>query len=68
MGKITKSDIKSYIRSNGIKCLNPECSGNDLQGGPVEIDGGEAWQEVTCSECGRMWTDIYKLSGVSNIN
>ena len=45
----------------GVHC--PRCNGTDLYGGPVDIDNGEALQEITCTDCKSTWTDLYKLTG-----
>lgn len=41
----------------------PMCGGIHLDAGPVEIDGADAYQEVTCSSCGAAWNDLYRLTG-----
>ena len=33
-----------------------------IEGGPVQIDGNEAWQPVWCTECDVHWTEIYRAS------
>lgn len=66
--QITDEQEKSYVNNNGIKCLNPECNNNDLHGGPIEIDGPIATQNITCPECNWTWTDIYKLTGIDRDN
>ena len=44
---------------NGI-C--PECSSEEIEGDSVEIEDGEAIQEVTCIHCNAIWYDVYKLT------
>jgi hypothetical protein len=41
-----------------------ECpNGHDtIEGGPVQIDGTEAWQAVSCLTCNTTWTEIYRAS------
>lgn len=57
-------ETRRYVNHKGIRCLNPKCSCKDLHGDSVEIDGGEATQEVTCPECNKSWIDVYTLSDV----
>ena len=53
---------RQYVNVSGQLC--PVCrSGDALEGGGVEIDDGEATQEVTCSNCCSTWTDVYNLVG-----
>ena len=55
-----------YVNSRGQVC--PVCySQSSLEGGPVEIDGGVAVQEVTCEVCGSSWNDLYELYGYSEL-
>lgn len=59
---LTPDQIQAYIDSRGATC--PFCGASDLEGGPVQIDGGTAWQSVTCPECGGCWDDLYALTGI----
>lgn len=59
---ITSEQEKKYIASGGVVC--PFCGGEDIGGGFVNIEAGTAWQHVTCGECDRAWTDVYKLDRV----
>ena len=54
---------KKYIEAGGVECLYCGSSAG-LEGGSIDIEFGEAHQEITCSECGRDWVDSYKLVGV----
>lgn len=50
---------QEYIKRFG-HC--PYCeSDTNIEGGLVEIDGNEAFQDVKCAKCGGEWTDIYQL-------
>jgi len=54
---------KKYIENMGVSC--PFCCDcMNLEGGPVEVDAGEAWQEIKCTSCGEEWTDLYTLTGI----
>lgn len=65
---VTNEQEEAYVAKKGIRCLNPDCDNEDLNGGPVEINGDTAFQNVTCVECDWSWTDIYKLAGVDRDN
>lgn len=70
--KLPAEDLKKYIERRGTICLNKDCTSHkegvyDIEGGSIEIDGDEAWQEVSCSDCGWEWTDCYKLYTVVNV-
>lgn len=57
--KITTSE--EYARTGGVCC--PVCGEHAIEGGPIEIDAGGAWQNITCTECESTWTDQYNLCG-----
>ena len=57
---------KEYLEAKGTFC--PFCKGDDITGGPVEIDDGYALQEVTCVDCHATWQDQYKLKFVVKVN
>jgi hypothetical protein len=63
---MTMSDAE-YVGKKGIAC--PACGQSDqpLEGGPVEVDEGVAWQEVTCPVCGASWGDQYRLFGYDGL-
>lgn len=50
-----------YVAKLGVVC--PFCGSHDIEGGAVEIDGGIAYQPVSCLECDSEWTDTYALTG-----
>ena len=54
-----------YVKTKGNHC--PRCRGVQIQGGEIEIGGKEAVQEVTCSDCGASWSDIYALVGYEDL-
>ena len=61
-GYMTASTLRSqaaYIKDAG-KC--PCCNSDQIEGGPVQIDGPSAWQSISCNDCGARWADIYTLS------
>jgi DNA-directed RNA polymerase subunit RPC12/RpoP len=60
--KITPKVVSKYIEEGGVCC--PYCGDSGIEGGPVEIMEGIAWQDIKCSECGKEWQDIYKLFAI----
>lgn len=55
-----------YASGEGLLC--PVCEARcSAEGGPVEIDGGKAWQNVYCTECDAEWTDEYVLVGFDSL-
>jgi transposase-like protein len=41
----------------------PACGDGDLEGESIDIEGGHAFQRVTCLACRAKWTDQYQLQG-----
>lgn len=64
---IKRSGIDSYVKSGGVRCINPDCLSENIEGYSVEIDASVATQEVSCNECDWSWRDEYTLTNVSNI-
>jgi len=56
---------EEYIAAGAGKC--PFCLSDDIDGGHIEVDGEQTWQEVECQNCGAVWQDIYKLVAVDII-
>jgi len=56
---------KAYKEQNGEKCMF--CWRPQLQGEDVNIESGQASQNITCSACGASWTDVYVLANAVNI-
>lgn len=54
---LTKGQKSFYIKNSNI-C--PHCESENLDGGSIEVNDGIATQHISC-ECGKSWTDIYKL-------
>ncbi len=60
--KLTAKKIEKYLK-RGSSC--PLCrSALSLEGESVEVEGNEARQEMSCFECGLIWTDIYVLARI----
>ena len=62
--KLTEEQKKAYLKDSS-KC--PFCQSEQIEGGPVEIDGDTAWQKVSCLDCDKQWADIYRLADVEEV-
>lgn len=45
----------------------PFCKSHQIEGDHVHVEAGEAWQEVSCLDCDRIWSEIYTLSYIEEI-
>ena len=52
---------KQYVAHKGIRC--PWCHCTEIGGGRPIVDDDGITQDITCNGCGRVWQDIYKLTG-----
>ncbi len=55
-----------YVADGGLKC--PYCGGTHVEAecAPV-VEIREAWQDVVCTDCGRVWRDRYDLVGYEDL-
>jgi transposase-like protein len=51
----------AYVQNGGVKC--PFCGSTNIEGHSVDIDQGAASQAINCLDCGKEWSDIYRLTG-----
>jgi hypothetical protein len=51
---------------SGDSC--PFCHGENIEGDRFEAEAGEVYQRVECADCGKVWHDIYKLTGYMILN
>lgn len=58
---------KEYVDNAGNKC--PKCHAKDCieTGSQFLADVDYAWQDCSCTECGAIWTNHYKLTGYNNL-
>lgn len=54
-----------YVALKGVRC--PSCGSSDVSGNQLEVNAGEAFQPMNCSECGATWSDSYALTGYSDL-
>lgn len=61
--RLTQDDVNRYVEEGGAEC--PYC-GDDggIEGSSVDIEQGQAYQEITCVSCGAYWTDCYRLERI----
>ena len=59
---LTEEQKKKYLENGWAKC--PFCESEDISGDSIDIEANEAWQNVSCSDCGKSWRDVYKLAFV----
>jgi transposase-like protein len=57
---------KKYLKTGGENC--PFCQSEHMEGGPVDIDGAHAHQEVSCPNCNAVWKDTYTLTDTVTID
>ena len=58
-------DEKKYILSatNGRpRC--PFCGSSQIEGSSIDVDAGNAHQEMSCTNCDSEWWDAYKLDSI----
>jgi hypothetical protein len=51
---------------SGDSC--PFCHGVNIEGDRFTAEAGEVYQRVECADCGKVWHDIYKLTGYMILN
>ena len=58
---LTVKQRKSYLEEPS-QC--PYCKSSHIQGNDMDYTSGGIFQDVECLECGKEWTDEYKLVDV----
>ena len=48
---------EEHARASGLRCPNIYCRAHEIEGGPVTIDQGQAYQDVSCLVCDAAWVD-----------
>lgn len=59
---LTKEQKRRYVESGYAHC--PYCSSDDLTGSSVDVDGNVATQGVSCAQCCKSWTDVFRLVNI----
>jgi len=67
MDKSNKPKLSSrqYVKIGANVC--PSCKSDNINGGPLEVDGVIAWSTVNCAECDATWEDIYRIEGYEHL-
>ena len=58
----TAEQVEKYLENGGTRC--PLCGSLEIEGSEVNVDAGMACQRMSCTDCGAVWTDTYKLVGI----
>lgn len=53
------------IRYSISGCSCPNCGSDNISGDSWDANGGFAFQEVSCNDCGYDWQDFYQLIGIT---
>ena len=61
-GRKAMIDKATYINAKGLIC--PHCGADSIEGGFIEVEAGEALQDMSCCQCRGKWQDIYHLVDV----
>ena len=56
---------KKYAENSGRYC--PLCGSENLTGYDKNSDSSIIWQDMECDNCGAAWSDVYKLSGYTDL-
>ncbi|APW63237.1 hypothetical protein [Paludisphaera borealis] len=51
------------VAAGGV--VRPSCGGDAVEGGPIDVDGPRATQQVICVVCEKAWRSTYELTGYS---
>ena len=63
---MTDLTSEQYCVYNGQHC--PSCKSSNIFSGDLDWnDGGQVTQAVSCSDCRMNWTDVYDLSGYTDL-
>ena len=60
--RLTEQQKNDYVTGGYSKC--PACLSENIEGGAVDIDANIATQPMNCTECGRHWTDVFRLVSI----
>ena len=63
---LTKDQIAEYLNNGGAVC--PYCGNNAVvASGETKAVGIEARQQIVCFKCNKEWVDVYKLTGIEEV-
>lgn len=52
---------EEYARQGGPAC--PYCRSKNIEGHQHDYSAEYVYQNIVCLDCGKEWTDVYKLIG-----
>ena len=58
---LTREEVDKYVDIEGARCPFKDCRSRDIGVCSEDQDVSQIWQNVICNECGRTWTDEYRL-------
>ena len=61
---MTAKQKKAYLKNPNV-C--PCCGSKLISTGFIQVDGKYAWCEVSCSDCQEIWSDVYTLTAVEDV-
>ena len=64
MSRLTDEQKTKYLENPG-HC--PNCGSEQIEGGSIDVEGENAYQQVSCNDCDQQWNDIYQLVGVEGV-
>jgi transcription elongation factor Elf1 len=60
--KVTKAMSKKYMKDG--KC--PFCGSKNIESYEnMQVDGKDAWLNMQCNMCYKLWQEEYKLTGIT---
>lgn len=62
---ITARFFAEYVHNGGTTCPWPDCESNDIESDKHKKTYDDSDSPITCNGCGREWTELYRLTGVS---
>lgn len=67
--KITAKIIKKYLKNpdNCPFCDNKEGKGLYADNNDITPESSVLWRNISCNDCGRGWTEEFKLSLIDNL-
>lgn len=65
--ELDADDVSRYIKEKGTIC--PYCHSNKLgSDGNLRMEGNAVYLEVSCSNCHKIWRDVYALASIEEID
>ena len=64
---LTPAELQ-YVLTLGLECPNCRSMEKMEIHGHVQTDGGIAWQNIECGDCGALWVDTYTMTGFTDLD